>query len=278
MTAVIAALFLGGLGICALASALYVIGLSSGRAGTLRAGFLSLTLGFPMWTVALLLHTGAVGRLPLGAPPGETAAPWDHALTALAWALIAGIVAVGIRRPAVRVMGAFVAPLAMCLSAAAVVSGEAGSVHALMPQALSSAWFPLHIWAIYLSISLFAIAFGASVVYLMQHSRLKAKRLEPSGVPLPSLEAADRIAQRGFVWGLVALTLGILAGVLWYAHDPTLGIDLRGKVLVTVGVWFVYLVGWQARGLLGWTALRTAWIAVAGFVVLLVSAAGVSHT
>jgi ABC-type transport system involved in cytochrome c biogenesis permease subunit len=243
-----------------------------------RGGFGALALGFPAWTVALLLHTGAAGRLPFGAPPGEVTGPWDHPLTVTAWVLIAGLVVVGVRRPATRVMGAFVAPLALVLSAAAVVMGGAGSVHSLMPDALSSAWFPVHIGSIYLSISMFAIAFGASVVYLMQHRRLKSKRLEPSGaLPLPSLEAADRIAQRAFVGGLVALTAGILAGVLWFAHDPSLGIDLRDKVLVTVGVWFVYLVGWQARGLLGWTARRTAWIAVVGFVILIASAAGVHH-
>ena len=128
-----------------------------------------------------------------------------------------------------------------------------------------------------MAISLFAVAFGASVVYLMQHRRLKSKTLRGGSLPLPSLEAADRIVQTGFVGGLVALTVGILAGVLWFAGDAELGLDLRGKVLVTVGVWFVYLVGWQARGLLGWTGRRTAWISVLGFLLLLASAAGVRH-
>jgi len=272
---VIAGLFLTGLAVCALASVLYMVGLSSARPRWVRGGFTALGTGFVAWTVALLLHTGAVGRLPLGGPDGG---PWDHPMTATGWALLAGVVAVGIRRPATRVMGAFIAPLALCLAAGAVVLEEAGSVHALMPDAVASSWFPVHIGSIYLSISMFAIAFGASVVYLMQHRRLKSKRLAREGaLPLPSLEAADRVAQRAFVGGLVALTVGILAGVLWYAGDRQLGLDLRGKVLVTVGVWFVYLVGWQARGLLGWTQRRTAWIAVVGFIVLLVSAAGVRH-
>ncbi len=275
MDAVIAGLFLTGLGLCALASVLYVVGLSAARPRWVGGGFWGLSGGFASWTVALLLHTGAVGRLPLGGPDGG---PWDHPMTATGWALLAGVFAVGIRRPATRVMGAFIAPLTLCLGAGAIVLEEAGSVHSLMPGALTSSWFPVHIGSIYLSISLFAIAFGASVVYLMQHRRLKSKRLDRRGaLPLPSLEAADRVAQRAFVGGLVALTVGILAGVLWYAGDRSLGIDLRDKVLVTVGVWFVYLVGWQARGLLGWTQRRTAWIAVVGFVVLLASAAGVRH-
>lgn len=275
MDGVVAGLFLTGLGLCALASVLYVVGLSAARPKWVGGGFTSLGIGFLSWTAALLLHSGSVGRLPLG---GAESGPWDHPMTAAGWALLAGVVAVGIRRPATRVMGAFVAPLALCLAAGAVVLKEPGSVSTVMPEALTSSWFPVHIGSIYLSISMFAIAFGASVVYLMQHRRLKSKRLEPRGsLPLPSLEAADRVAQRAFVGGLIALTIGILAGVLWYAGDRKLGIDLRDKVLVTVGVWFVYLVGWQARGLLGWTQRRTAWIAVLGFIVLLASAAGIRH-
>src|SRR5207244_11753241 len=117
------------------------------------------------------------------------------------------------RRPLLA-LGAVVSPLAfgLTLAADAVYRGARP-----LPPALDSAWLPVHVVLSFLGDAVFALAFSASLLYLVQERRLKAHRGRGVLRFLPSLETLDRLNYACLVWGLVLLTLGIVSGIVW-AH------------------------------------------------------------
>ncbi len=241
-------------------------------------GVLAAAAGAHLATVGL--HLAETGRPPLGVAVADTAAGgWDHPMATLAWLFAAVTVGAGAARPSVRVLGAFIAPVALGLALGALLIGD-GTAAGFLPSALQSAWLPVHTTANYASLALFALAFGSGVVYLVQHGRLKRKALPlpaEGTVRLPSLEVLDTVNRRGFALGLAFLTLGILSGTFWAVGGAAEGIDLRPKVVVTLGLWLLYALAWQARSLLGWGGRKAAWIAIVGFAGLLVSVTFVAH-
>lgn len=226
------------------------------------------------------LHLVETGRPPLGAVVADASiGGWDNPMATMAWLLAAVTVGVGAARPAVRVVGAFIAPVALGLALGGLLVGSSAAA-AFLPSALTSAWLPVHTLANYASLALFALAFGSGVVYLVQHGRLKRRAIPLAAggaLRLPSLEVLDRVNHRGFALGLAFLTLGILSGTFWAVGGAAEGVDLRPKVVVTLGLWLLYALAWQARSLLGWGGRKAAWIAIVGFAGLLVSVAFVAH-
>lgn len=111
------------------------------------------------------------------------------------------------------------------------------------------------------------VSFVMSLMYLLQHRRLKHKRIEPEGLHLMSLEALSRINWWAIVLSVPLLTLGMATGVwlsLLSAQTPvpvSLGkwqFVLSGVVWLTMGALFVWLVaGRRTSGRL--VAWRTMW-------------------
>src|SRR5882724_387185 len=150
---------------------------------------------------------------------------FDEALSLLALLLVAVFLVVQLRRPLVA-LGAVVSPLAfgLTLAADAVYRG----VRPLAPG-LDSAWLPIHVVLSVLGDAVFALAFSASLLYLVQERRLKARRAPAALRYLPSLETLDRVNYRCLVWGLILLTLGMVSGIVW-AHTA-LGGDAHHRGL-----------------------------------------------
>lgn len=263
------------------AAALYALALALALPKLVSAAFGTLCGASAGHAVVIGLHLAGQGRLPVGSSVGPVAGGWDHPFATIAWMLAAVLCVAGIRRAPVRVIGAFLAPVALALTLGAVLVGPRAESAGFLPDVLRSAWFPIHILCVYSSMALFALAFGAGIGYLGQHGRLKRRAIPPDGsapVRLPPLEVLDRVIHRCFAWGLAALTGGIVTGTFQAIAGGARGVDLRPKIAVTLGLWVVYVLGWQARSLLGWGGRRTAWLAVLGFVGVLVSIAVVAHT
>jgi len=265
----------------AAASGAYVAGLARRDARLLRVAWFLLLLALAAHSAVLVLHVAQIHRLPLG-PPGGGAAlgAWDHAFSSAAWLLAAALSGSGVGWPRTRVIGAFLTPVMLALTLGALLTGERHEMAAFLPDLLASAWFPIHALASYGSLALFALAFGGGIVYLLQDARLKRRELPTAGgLPLPSLETLDAVNLRSVVGGLVLLSLGIVTGTFWAVQaGPVDGIDLRPKVVMTLGLWMLYLLAWQARSVLGWRGRRSAWAAILGFLLLLLSFVGVAHT
>jgi cytochrome c-type biogenesis protein CcsB len=195
-----------------------------------------------------------------------------EALSFLALLLVGIFLLVQVRRPLLA-LGAVVNPLAFGLTLAA------GAIHGgvrPLPPVLHSIWLPVHVLLAFTGDAVFALAFSASLLYLVQERRLKVHRGRGLLRHLPSLETLDRVNYTCLVWGLVLLTLGIVTGIVWaheawgkfWASDP--------KLVFSLLVWGIYVVLLQGRMTAGWRGRWAAQLTIAGFAVLLVSLVGVN--
>jgi cytochrome c-type biogenesis protein CcsB len=224
-----------------------------------------LGLGVGLHALSLALQSFAAGNVPV--------VGLGEALSVLAVLLVAVFLLVQIRAP-LRARGSVVAPLAFGLAFAAVALK--GGVEPL-PPALRSVWFPLHVGISLLGDAVFALAFSASVLYLIQERRLKAHRGGGVLQRLPSLETLDRVSHTCLVWGLVLLTLGVMSGIVWahvaWSNSPWMR---DPKIAATLLVWILYVVLLQGRMTAGWRGRWAAQLTIAGFAVIVFSLVGVN--
>src|SRR6266566_3266009 len=111
-----------------------------------------------------------------------------------------------------------------------------------LPPVLDSAWLPIHVVLSVVGDAVFALAFSASLLYLVQERRLKARRAPGVLRYLPSLETLDRVNYGCLVWGLILLTLGMVSGIVW-AHTAWGGFwSKEPKLVLSFVIWGIYVV------------------------------------
>ena len=113
------------------------------------------------------------------------------------------------------------------------------------------------------------VACMASIIFLYQEHRLKTKLLTSIMVRFPALGTLDRISWQGSLWGFLALSIGIMLGIIINKGDQSLLAEIR--FISSISAWFVFAVLLLLRQM---RALRSKWIAVwpiAGFTLALVS-------
>jgi cytochrome c-type biogenesis protein CcsB len=221
--------------------------------------------GLAAHVASLGLQSLAAGHLPV--------VDLGEALSLLAVLMVGVFLAIQIRGPLLA-LGAVVAPMAFGLAFAAVALR--GGIEPL-PPALRSVWFPVHVGVSLLGDAVFALAFSASVLYLVQERRLKAHRGRGLLGHLPSLETLDRVSHVCLVWGLVLLTLGVMSGIVWahvaWSDEPWMR---DPKIAFTLLVWVLYVVLLQGRMTAGWRGRWAAQLTIAGFMVIVISLVGVN--
>src|SRR5437667_10624296 len=197
---------------------------------------------------------------------------FDEALSFLALLLVALFLLVQLRRPLLA-LGAVVSPLAfgLTLAADAVYRGARP-----LPSTLDSAWLPVHVILSFLGDAVFALAFSASLLYLIQERRLKTHRGRGVLRHLPSLETLDRVNYACLVWGLVLLTLGIMSGIVWAHEAWGRSWSTDPKLVFSLLTWAVYVVLLQGRMTAGWRGRWAATLTIAGFAVIVLSLVSVN--
>ncbi|MET0152729.1 MAG: c-type cytochrome biogenesis protein CcsB [Candidatus Binatia bacterium] len=170
------------------------------------------------------------------------------------------------RTNALAVLGAVITPLiAMLMAMSLVVSSGATE----LPPALRSAWLPVHVTLAFLGNAVFALAFAASLVYVFEDNRLKAKRPGRRRL-LPSLERLDDLNHRLLSWGFPLLTLGIVSGAIWAHFAWGRFWSWEAREIWSGVTWSLYAVLLHGRSV-GWRGRRAATLTIFGFAVLLVS-------
>jgi ABC-type transport system involved in cytochrome c biogenesis permease subunit len=146
----------------------------------------------------------------------------------------------------------------------------------------SSRWFTgENFWgAVHGSLLLLAaigvsVACVASVMYLVQTFRLKAKATPGKGLRLPSLERLAQMNRRAIVWAFPMLTAGLLLGVVLLAQRPEQAWTAP-KVLGTGGLWLAFLVLIYLRYFAHSSNRRLAVLTIAAFGLMVVTLAA-SH-
>jgi cytochrome c-type biogenesis protein CcsB len=222
-----------------------------------RIAPLILSLGFALHTAAL------AGQIAHNGFPAVT--DLREALSVYSW-LIVGMYLLVQLKYRLTVLGCFVAPLAFLMSLAGITFGASGGE---LPPGLKTSWLYVHVTLAFLGNAVFALAFAVSLMYLVQESRLKSKRMTALYKLLPSLERLDRLNYVFLVWGFPLMTLGILTGSLWagvywgayWSWDP--------RQISSAITWLLYGSLLQGRITAGWRGKRAATLTIVGFVVVL---------
>lgn len=139
--------------------------------------------------------------------------------------------------------------------------------------ALQSYWLWLHVSVTLLGEAFFAVAFVASILYLVALSK-ERKGQSPS----LSSEKLDSLSYRAVAIGFPLFTLGgLVFGMVWanvawgryWAWDP--------KEVWTLITWFIYALYLHTRIVMGWKGKRSSIIAIIGFLAALFTYFGVNY-
>lgn len=172
----------------------------------------------------------------------------------------------------VNVLGAFITPVATVLMFASVASERAEGP--VLPI-LKSFWFPIHTVFSFFGNALFALAFAAGAMYLIQERQVKSRRPGRFFRRLPSLDALDRINYYCLSLGFSLLTMGILSGAVWAQDVWGSFWRWQPKEILALATWIFYAALLNGRIMGGWRGKRAAIFALIGFGAVLSSFLGV---
>ncbi len=229
-----------------------------------KYGYRLLILGFGAHTAAIAVSFARAGHMPV--------ANLHQSLSFAGWA-VAGVFLLITFRYRLKVLGAYAAPFAALIMAAA---SQVPDTPAQAPQALKSFWVVAHISVVFIGDAAFALACGLGVLYLLQEGAIKRKRRRFFFKRLPSLEMLDSVGYACMVIGFTMLTLGLITGfvyakILWgrfWSWDP--------KEVWAAITWLFYAVLLHERLTVGWRGRRSAIMAIIGFAVLVFTFLGVN--
>ncbi len=176
--------------------------------------------------------------------------------------MVAAFVVVHLRYRTVAV-GIFLLPLAVLLCLEPAFRPGPG----MLPLA-HSGWIFLHIGLLLAAYAALIVSLLASVLYLVQESRLKSK--QPAVRSLPPLETTDQIALKALLLGLPCMTAGLLIGSALAEQTVGPSFFLDPKVLLSFAMWIAYMGMIYIRRHSGLRGRRAVYLS--GFVFLIVLA------
>lgn len=164
-------------------------------------------------------------------------------------------------------LGLTAAPLALLLY---ILSLRASGTGSLLPEHLSGLFFGVHIWALYLSLGLLGMAFGAGLLFVYTENKLK-KKMPLAGFTrdMPSLATYDKVNMVAVLVGFPLFTLGVMSGFVWAPMASA--IVENPKVLLSLFVWMLYALLFYQRTALRYRGRKTAVMAIAIFCISAVS-------
>jgi ABC-type uncharacterized transport system permease subunit len=223
----------------------------AGAAG--RAAIWGVRLGWLAQTALLAVQATREDGFPWGT--------WAGSLNLFVWLVVT--VYLGVRRP-YRLLGLAVMPLAAALL---VVSRAGGGTGVGARSHYSNLFLVLHVGLVLAAFAGFTLAAALSAFYLWQERRLKRRAVTILRRRAPSLATLDRLAARAVLFSLPALTLGLAVGLARLLADGERVDALVAATLATWLVWSAYLLLRMTRG---WTGRRAAYVALAGFALVIV--------
>ena len=140
--------------------------------------------------------------------------------------------------------------------------------------ALQSYWLKIHVTSMMASSGILVSSFVFAALYLVKDRSRSAKSwLSGSAVAarLPSLETLDRLTFRAILFGFPIWTFGTMAGAIWGEHAWGRWWGWDPKETWAAITWIVYAIYLHSHSLRSWRGRRTALIATAGFVSIMVT-------
>ncbi len=242
----------------------YLIYLARDQEWIHKGAWMALLCGVLFQSVELALKTVQDGHLPVVSS--------QESLAFLAWILVLTYLLLQLRFH-LRILGSFVSPLAVVFILASNILPDT-----ILPKSgiLQSGWVVVHITSFFLAYALFALAFSAGIMYLLQERNIKDKQFGYLYNRLPSLERLDKINYVCLMIGFPLMTIGLIAGfayasAVWkspWSWDP--------KEILALITWGIYAVLLHERLAVGWRGKRAAWLAIFGFSAIMITFLGVN--
>jgi ABC-type uncharacterized transport system permease subunit len=224
------------------------------RAGAAdRAAIWGVRLGWLAQTALLAVQAAREDGFPWGT--------WAGSLNLFVWLVVT--VYLGVRKP-YRLLGLAVMPLAAALL---VVSRAGGGTGVGERSHYSNLFLVLHVGLVLAAFAGFTLVAALSAFYLWQERRLKRREVTILRRRAPSLATLDHLASRTVLFSLPALTLGLAVGLARLLADRE---RIDALVAVTVLTWLVWSAYLLLRATRSWTGRRAAYVALAGFALMIV--------
>jgi cytochrome c-type biogenesis protein CcsB len=202
--------------------------------------------------------------------------------------------------------GGFVLAIAAIALAYGVTWNE-GTMPAV--PSLQSYWAKVHVPIVVSSYAAFLVAFVFSVIYLIKYyaeervaATVSTVELAGTGMTmrvhgdtpalataaedgnrlaqwlqtLPSLAQLDVIVYRAVAIGLPLISIGIITGAAWAKEAWGAYWQWDPKETAALATWIVYLAYMHLHTRNGWRGLRTNWVSVLGFAVVIFTYLGVN--
>ena len=230
-----------------------------GRLG--RYAIWGVRLGWLAQTALLLAQAARAGGFPWGT--------WAGSLNLFVWMCVGAYLIWGCRAP-YRLLGLAVMPLAAALF---VLAWAAGGVGAAPRSDFGDVFLAVHVGFVLAAFAGFTLAAALAAVYLWQERRLKRRAAGVLRLPAPPLAALDALTGRTIAVALPALTLGIGIG---FARLEREGGGFDAIMALTLVTWALYAAFLVLRYELGWRGRRTAYLALAGFLLVIVVRVGLT--
>jgi cytochrome c-type biogenesis protein CcsB len=229
-----------------------------------RLGTVALAAGFILHTLALISRYIEAGYAPI--------TNLHESLSFFSWAIV-GVYLILYLKYRVDVLAAFISPMAAVLIILASLFPKE-----ILPVApvLNSFWLPIHVTLAFIGDAMFALAFAAGVMYLIQERQIKSKKIGPFYYRLPALKVLDDLSYRCLTLGFPLLTLGIITGSVWAESAWGSYWSWDAKETWSLITWFLYAALLHGRLTVGWRGRRAAIFAIVGFAVLVFTFLGVN--
>ncbi len=225
-----------------------------------RAGYWShriLLVGFLLNSTYLALSYYRLGAVP--------ALTFQSSLSFFSWAMIAAYIMFQLKFK-IMVLGSFVVPFSAFLM---IISSTIPIPAITVRPIFKGIWLPLHVVASLLGNGIFAIAFIAGIMYLIQEHQIKTKRLGALYVRLPSLNVLDLVNYHAISYGFLLLTIGMITGSIvaqgahgsYWRWDP--------KEVWSLITWLCYAALLHQRMAMGWRGRRSALMSIGCFFIVI---------
>lgn len=245
-----------------LATAAFIVYLVRQQKSTYHWAYRLLLTGFAFLTLFVGYEYYALGVAPV--------LTLKSSLSFFAWTILLAYLLFHLKFR-LMVLGSFVAPVAACLL---ILSSTLPTAEVTVKPIFRSLWLPVHIGTAFVGNGFFAVTFVAGIMYLIQESQIKKKRLGSLYARLPSLETLDSINHFALICGFTFMTAGMITGSIYAQY--ALGSYWRWdpKEVCSLLAWVFYAVLLHERLAVGWRGRRAALLSLFGFLVLVLAFAG----
>jgi len=229
------------------------------------------TLSYRILVAGFVFHTIFLGHSyhVLGTAP---VLDLKSALSFFSWSIILAYLLLQVKFR-LMVLGSFVAPFAAFLM---IISSTISWNETAVKPVFKSLWLTVHVATVFLGNGLFAIAFLAAIMYLIQENQIKHKRFGSFFSRLPSLATLDSVNHYALVYGFPFLSLGMITGSIYAQYALGTYWQWDPKEVWSLITWLFYAALLHERLAVGWQGRKAAVMSIVCFCVLLFTFVGVS--